>query len=115
MSHNQIENTIPVLAVSDLKRSMEFFQRILGFEVEWNAGPICSVSRDGSSIMLQEHASPNPSTVWIGLDGEALIESVASSGAEILQAPSNKPWAYEMKVADPDGNTIWLGAEPKPE
>lgn len=115
MSHKQIENTIPVLAVSNLDRSIEFFRRILGFEVEWNAGSICSVGRDGSSIMLQAQEQIAPSTVWVGLDGYTLIESVEQSGIEILQAPSNKPWAYEMKVADPDGNTIWLGAEPKPE
>ena len=115
VAHKQVENTIPVLAVSNLERSIEFFHRILGFDVEWNAGPICSVGRDGSSIMLQVQDSPNPGTVWIGLDGDTLIETVACSGAEVLQAPSNKPWAYELKVADPDGNTIWLGAEPKPE
>jgi hypothetical protein len=28
---------------------------------------------------------------------------------------TGRPWAYEMKIADPDGNTIWLGAEPKPQ
>ena len=115
MARKQVENTIPVLAVGNLERSIEFFQRILGFEVEWNAGAICSVGRDGSSIMLQEQDNPSPSTVWIGLDGDTLIESVTNSGAEVIQAPANKPWAYEMKVADPDGNTIWLGAEPKPE
>lgn len=115
MSHKQVENTIPVLAVSNLERSIEFFRRILGFELEWNAGPICSIGRDGSSVMLELHEKPNPSTVWIGLDGDALIQSVEDSGVEILQAPSSKPWAYEMKIADPDGNTIWLGAEPKPE
>jgi len=115
MSHTAVENTIPVLTVNDLERSIEFFHRVLGFQVEWNAGTICAVSRDGSSIMLQVQDNPNPGTVWIGLDGTTLIESVARSGVEVLQAPSNKPWAYETKVADPEGNTIWLGAEPKPE
>ena len=113
MPHKLVENTIPVLTVSSLERSVEFYQRVLGFAVEWNAGPICSVGRDGSSIMLQEQDGPNPGTVWVGLDGDSLIQSVEHSGAEVLQAPSNKPWAYEMKIADPDGNTIWLGAEPK--
>ena len=97
----------------DLERSIEFFRRILGFEVEWNAGPICSVARDGNSIMLQSQERPTPSTVWIGIEDDSIFEVIGRSDAKVIQSPSNKPWAYEMKVADPDGNTLWLGAEPR--
>jgi catechol 2,3-dioxygenase-like lactoylglutathione lyase family enzyme len=113
VSQRQIENTIPVLAVRDLDRSLAFYKDVLGFEVEWNAGVICSVARDGCSIMLQLSDEPGNGTVWIGLEGDSIIASLAESRAQILQAPSSKPWAYEMKIADPDGNVIWLGAEPK--
>ena len=115
MSRKLIENTIPVLAVSDLERSIEFFRRVLGFNVEWNAGQICSVGRDGSSIMLQACEQGSPSTVWIGLEDDSIFESIEQSGARVLQAPANQPWAYEMKIADPDGNIVWLGAEPSAE
>jgi catechol 2,3-dioxygenase-like lactoylglutathione lyase family enzyme len=101
-----------VLAVRDLQRSIAFFRRVLGFEVEWNAGAVCSVSRDGCSIMLQIQEEPRPGTVWIGLDGHAMFPLIQQSGARILQPPSSKPWAHEMKISDPDGNVIWLGAEP---
>jgi uncharacterized glyoxalase superfamily protein PhnB len=62
--------------------------------------------------MLQSHEQPTASTVWIGVEDDSIFEVIERSGAEVIQAPSKKPWAYEMKVADPDGNTIWLGAEP---
>jgi catechol 2,3-dioxygenase-like lactoylglutathione lyase family enzyme len=113
MSRKQIENTIPVLAVSDLELSIEFYRRVLGFEVKWKAGSICSVGRDGSSIMLQTQAQATPNTVWIGIDDDSMFESIERSGVKVIQAPSNKPWAYEMKIADPDGNVLWLGAEPR--
>ncbi len=113
MSQRQIENTIPVLAVRELDRSIAFFKDVLGFEVEWNAGSVCSVARDGCSIMLQRQSEIHQSTVWVGLDGDALFSQIQRSDANILQPPSRKPWAYEMKVADPDGNVIWLGADPK--
>lgn len=113
MSQRQIENTIPVLAVRDLERSIAFFRDVLGFEVEWNAGVICSVARDGCSIMLQVQPEANSGTVWIGLDGDAMFSMIQRTDAKILQPPSSKPWAYEMKIADPDGNVIWLGSEPK--
>jgi predicted enzyme related to lactoylglutathione lyase len=113
VSQRQIENTIPVLAVRDLERSIAFFRATLGFEVEWNAGVICSVARDGCGIMLQVQDEVHPGVVWIGLDGDDMFSVIQRSGAKILQPPSNKPWAYEMKIADPDGNVLWLGAEPK--
>ena len=113
MLQRQIENTIPVLAVRDLDRSIAFFRDVLGFEVQWNAGSICSVARDGCSIMLQVQDQAHPGTVWVGLGGDALFSEIQRSGAKILQLPLRKPWAYEMKVADPDGNVIWLGADPK--
>jgi uncharacterized glyoxalase superfamily protein PhnB len=115
MSSKLIENTIPILAISNLERSIEFYQRILGFEVEWNAGSICSVGRDGSSIMLQCHEHVSPGTVWIGIDDDSIFESLQASGATVVQTPSNRPWAYEMKIADPDGNILWLGTDPKRE
>ncbi len=115
MLRKQIENTIPVLAVSDLERSVEFFRRILDFELEWNASSICSVGRDGHSIMLKVQEQPIPSTVWIGLETDELFERVQQSEAKIVQAPTHNPWAYEMKFFDPDGNTIWLGTDPNTE
>lgn len=112
-SPRQIENTIPVLGVRELERSIAFFKDVLGFEVEWRADSTCSVGRDGCSIMLQIHEEPRPTTIWIGLDGDALFPRIQQSGAMILQLPTNTPWAYEMRIADPDGNILWLGAEPK--
>jgi len=109
MSAKRIENTIPVLPVRDLSRSAEFLERVLGFRVEWKAPGVCSVARDGCSIMLRRSAEDAPATVWIGLVDEALFADVQASGATIVQAPTKQPWAYEMKVADPDGNTLWLG------
>lgn len=113
MSSRLVENTIPVLGVRDLARSMEFYRNILGFEVEWNAGSICSIGRDHCSIMLQMQEAASAGCVWIGIADDSIFRVIEQSGAPILRPPTNQPWAYEMKVADPDGNILWLGAEPK--
>ncbi len=112
MSQRQIENTIPVLEISDRARSLAFYRDVLGFAREWDTGSVCSISRDGCRIMLMVQEKPGPGTVWIGLEGDAIFADVQESGAKILQQPSNKPWAREMKVFDPDRNIVWLGTDP---
>jgi catechol 2,3-dioxygenase-like lactoylglutathione lyase family enzyme len=113
MARRMIENTIPVLPVADLDRSVAFYRELLGFALEWNAGDVCSVSRDGCSIMLQVRSRTGNGAVWIGLEDDSLIRAVEKSRVEVLQPPTNNPWAYEMKIMDPDGNIVWLGSEPK--
>jgi catechol 2,3-dioxygenase-like lactoylglutathione lyase family enzyme len=111
MSSRRIENTIPVLPVRDLERSIEFFRRVLGFDLDWKTPAVCSVARDGCSIMLQRSIDSSRATVWIGLEDDSLYSEITAAGATIIQAPTKQPWAYEMKIADPDGNTLWLGTD----
>ncbi len=113
----QIERVIPVLQVKNIKRSLEFYREMLGFELEWGGeegGEICSIARDGQSIMLAQESKPGLSgCVWIGLEDDSLFEVCKSKGAKIILEPGNMPWAYEMKIEDADGNILWLGTEPR--
>lgn len=112
----QVENTIPVLPVSQLKRSREFYVERLGFKVDWGDGDdaaICQVSRDGHPIMLKEDRNLGPAWVWIGLESDSLFAELLRKGVTVLQQPQNKPWAYEMQIRDLDGDVLWLGTEPK--
>lgn len=43
----------------------------------------------------------------------ALHEEYKTAGATIRHAPENYPWAYEMKVEDPDGHVLRFGSEPR--
>lgn len=113
----QVENTIPVLPVRDLARSITFYTETLGFQLDWGGGEgslICSVSRNGCSIILsqlQEFVSP--SWVWIGLKNDSLFKTYIKKGVKVLQGPKNFSWAYEMKFLDVDENVLWLGTEPQ--
>ena len=33
--------------------------------------------------------------------------------AHALCERTNRPWAYEMKIIDPDDNVLWLGTGPR--
>lgn len=113
----EVENTIPVLSVRDLAKSIRFYTRTLGFKLDWGGGPasfICSVSRDGHAIMLQQWEEKiSPVWVWIGLQSAKLFEEFRSKGVKVIQEPQNHPWAYEMKFEDPDGNVLWFGTGPR--
>ncbi len=112
----QVECTVPILPVSDLARSFVFYTETLGFKLDWGDAKkdaICSVSRDKRSIILMKREkSAEPVWVWIGAD-VALFETYRAKGVKVVQEPKNYTWAYEMKFADPDGNILWLGSEPR--
>lgn len=45
--------------------------------------------------------------MWIGVeDVKSLYQEYTEHGASILHSPTNYPWAYEMKVQDPDGHVL---------
>lgn len=116
VSHeNQVECTIAVLPVADLDRSIDFYTQKLGFTLDWRARKVCSVSRDGKPIMLRQggagEAAAGGVRVWIGVESDALFHEYRKQGLRVLEEPTNYPWAYEMKFADPDGNILWLGTE----
>lgn len=112
-----VENTIPVLRVTTLAASRRFYCDRLGFGVDWGAGEndeICQVSRDGQRIMLSESRDiALPGCAWIGLGSESVFQEYLDRGVDVVLPPRDSPWAYEMKVADPDGNILWLGAAPR--
>lgn len=107
------ENTIPVLPVSNLERSIEFYQRVLGLELQWKSPKVCSVGKGPCNLMLSELVEGSGATVWIGLHDAHLFPTLLESGVTIVQSPTKQPWAYEMRLADPDGNVLWLGTEPE--
>ena len=113
----EIECAIPVLPVKNLKESLSFYTKTLGFKLEWGDGEksaIGSVSRDDCHLMLSEmHGERKPTWVWIGLSDDTLFEDYRAKGVKVLQEPCNQAWAYEMKFEDNSGNVLWLGTAPK--
>jgi uncharacterized glyoxalase superfamily protein PhnB len=110
-----IENVTPILRVENLEASRHYYVETLGFSLDWDAGPMISVSRDGKSIMLCERAQGQPGAwLWIGVeDADALFAEFSRKGAHIRSPPQNFSWAYEFQLEDPDGHVLRIGSEPK--
>jgi uncharacterized glyoxalase superfamily protein PhnB len=110
------ENSVPILRVRSLRASLDYYVKVLGFQVDWgHESVMASVGRDRAHIMLCEGDQGNPGTwVWVGVeDAEALFHEYSASGATIALPPTNYPWALEIHVTDPDGHVLRFGSEPK--
>lgn len=114
-----VENVIPILRVANMRRSLDYYSRVLGFDLDWGGDdePMASVSRDGHSLMLCEGDQGNSGTwLWIGVhDVMPLYEEIRARGAMIKDEPTNYEWALEMRIEDPDGHVLRFGSEPLPD
>jgi predicted enzyme related to lactoylglutathione lyase len=118
MSRTRFEHADPILSVASMARSVRYYVDVLGFtNAEWGSDDFTCVTRDGANIYLCEGDQGQAGTwVWVGVeDVAALFEEYRQTGATILQPPENLPWAYEMKVQDPDGHVLRFGSDPKDE
>ena len=113
---NRIEGISPILNVSDMKRSLRFYDDLLGFEnAEWGDENFTGVSRDGFTILLCKSGQGQPGTwIYIGIENARQVyEDLSSKGVTILMEPTNRPWALEVNVEDPDGHVLRFGSEPE--
>lgn len=112
--HLHFENSTPILNVADLDKSIQYYVDMLGFSLDWRQNTMASVSRDAAHIMLCEHCQGCSGTwVWIGVsNAAALYDEYKQKDVEILMAPTNFPWAYEMRIPDIDGHILRLGSDP---
>lgn len=106
----------PILRVSNIQKSIEYYVDILGFKLDWSeGGGFVAVSRDRCCIFLCEGGQGNPgSWMWIGAeDVEPLFEELKLKGAKMRIPPTNYPWAYEVHIEDLDGNILRFGSDRK--
>ncbi|WP_282942616.1 VOC family protein [Paenibacillus sp. RC67] len=118
----QIENSLTVLLVSDLKRSKEYYQNALGCEVNdvWAIRDDFGLGFKLIQAKDLQDVKPNKDT-WNtyayvkdhdGLD--VLYEELKANGANIIQEPviSEHDWGIwkEFSVSDLDGYLIGFGS-----
>ena len=115
-ARTKLEGSTPILRVSNMTISLRYYVDVLGFKnAPWGSNDFTCVTREHrGGIYLCQGDQGQPGTwVWIGAqDVAALYEEYRASGAKIRHAPQNYPWAYEMKVEDPDGHVLRFGSEP---
>lgn len=123
----QIASASPVLLVTDVFETAEYYRDVLGFRFDQVYGEPPSfviVERDGGRLMFRQprEGSPQPSNaaitpnfpsdVFLAVDDvEALAEELRGKQAEILSGPTYRPiWnGKELEVRDCDGRVLCFG------
>jgi predicted lactoylglutathione lyase len=113
---NRIECINPILNISDMKVTRNFYVSLLGFKEEpWGNDDFTCISRDQSAIYLCcDGQGSKPTCLWVGFNGDifALYNDLKSKGITIHGEPQNYSWALEMQVEDPDGHVLRFGTDP---
>ena len=110
-----------VLAVNDLERSTRFYMDVLGMKRDFGDGSDgwSFLSRDEFRVMLGHCPDAMPPAdlgdhnwyVYLNVtEVDSLHAEFAGKGADILSAPTTKPWGLrEFVLRTPDGHRIVFG------
>lgn len=105
----------PVLFVTDIDRSVDFYVKQLGFTQNWRyeedgKAYVAQVGRQGCELILSSQWSGKAGSalVFISLDPEvlnALRVELEGRGVDVKDGN----WGYRlMVIADPDGNELYF-------
>ena len=114
-TYSKIKKMSPQLVVADIDRSVEFYTKKLGFDLDFRyADFYAGIVKDGYSIHLK---SGNPSIeerkskrenenldIVFSVEGvEGLYNEFVNKPVEITQPLCDRPYGKEFYIADPDG------------
>jgi lactoylglutathione lyase len=113
-------DAFPILQVADLRRSLEFYRDLLGFQVTYAFPPesepqFVFLAIDGGTLGLGAAEQPVQSasaSLWLYADDvDAAVALLRDAGVRVVAEPADQPWGERVaSVADPDGYTVHIGA-----
>ena len=124
---------VPSLTVSNIERSIRFYEDALGFVVTFaipgpDGAPVHAGLENGTaSLMVGLPMTESPRSadtsppgrgvnLYVGVaatdDIDALFERAKRSGASVVQEPTDEFWGdHDWSIADPDGYVITVGKQ----
>jgi lactoylglutathione lyase len=127
-----MRRAFPVIYARDLRRTVEFYERLLGFDRKYQFPPdgepgYVGLRRDEADLGVVHESSPRQMIgasmgdgprfelfVYVD-DVDSAIRSMEAAGVPVLREPENMPWGERVAfVADPEGNPVTLAA-PTPD
>ena len=116
-SAQPFEGVNPILPVSSLRASLDYYVQKLRFGIVWQTPYFACVARGKCHLFLCEGDQGRPGAwVWIGTENaEQVWAEYQASGAKLRHPPTNYEWALEFQVEDLDGNVLRIGSDNKPD
>lgn len=105
----KLNHVNPILNVSDLRASIDFYTRIVGFElyhIFGDPGDFAIVGRDGEQVYLCEQGQGSAGT-WLAVfvaEPAALYEHLQANEVTVLMPYDGS--GREFRVEDPDGHVL---------
>ena len=118
ITYFKIKKTSPQFLVTDIGRSIEFYIKKLGFDIEFSYGDFyAGIIKDGYCIHLktgkpsiEERKNKRKNQdldIIFSVDGiEELYKELSNKFVEFTQPLRNMPYGKEFYIADPDGYII---------
>ena len=110
-----VRSVTPILVVADVAASLDYYTKVLGFQIDWAYGdpPLTScISRQGLELFLSAGTPgpPAPRLLFFVTDVDALHAELVERKARIVEPPEDRAWGVrEMRVEDHDGNILRFG------
>ena len=103
------------LTVRDLKRAVDFYERVLGLQKKYEfkdyAGFDCGGVEIGLKTWggLEKPRKGEPCIDFLVEDIEDAYKRLQEKGVKVIEEPKETPWGSRILVfEDPDGNTLQL-------
>lgn len=108
---------MPHLPVSDMERSIAYYQEALGLNLAWRTvdGSLAALATGEIEVVLLvpwtgEGAPPAQSSYVYVEDPDALCAELQDAGADVVEPVASRPYGMrDFVVRDPDGHRFTLG------
>jgi catechol 2,3-dioxygenase-like lactoylglutathione lyase family enzyme len=114
-----VEAIVPDFFVEDLGRSIDWYVRVLGFHVAFQAADDAGVSLGPATIVLVQVAAPpglrykSACHLRLASGVDDYVAQIEAAGHPLTATVKDRPeyGLREATVRDPDGNDIYIGQE----
>lgn len=113
----ELRSVVPILPVADIGTAVDWYRRVLGFELAWKWGDptqIACVCRGPVELMLERHAGdPRPGIARLYLQVGGIgqyYRQIVAAGANVTHPLAAREYGMkDCRVVDPDGNELSFG------
>ena len=106
----QLRQALPELPLSDVAAGVAYYQKVLGFKVNYAQDGLGVMDRDDVTLVLiartGRHTGIGSCEAYVR-DADALYAELVARGADVQGEPVSRPWGLrDVRVLDLEGNRL---------